>query len=145
MEEIKREDSIGFQFGMFMRSFRKLMVHRFSQRDMGITLEQFGLLHMLKEDDTAILSDIAQRMGIDKSAVMRFIDTLEDKRLVARINDKNDRRKKIIVLTKKGNEKVQESELFFNEIMNELTLNIKKDEMKLFGNVLNKMRQNAEV
>lgn len=144
MDKQKREQSVGFQFGMFMRVFRKLVVKRFNEFDTGLTPEQFAILVKVQEEGEPTQTEISATMGLDKSAVLRIIDILESKHLIARINDAGDRRKKALVLTQKGSEKLQEAELLFEKLMTDVSQGINPDEVQEFLKTLGKMRTNAE-
>ncbi|HRG88377.1 MAG TPA: MarR family transcriptional regulator [Chitinophagales bacterium] len=144
MDKQKREQSVGFQFGMFMRVFRKLVVKRFNEFDTGLTPDQFAILVKVQEEGEPTQTEISATMGLDKSAVLRVIDILESKHLIARINDAGDRRKKALVLTQKGSEKLQEAELLFEKLMTDVSQGINPDEVQEFLKTLGKMRTNAE-
>lgn len=144
MENNKVENSVGFQFGAFMRTFRKLIEKRFQENNMGLSPEQFSLLFKISEATNPTQTEIAQSTGMDKSAVMRVIDSLENKRFVARFGDDDDRRRKILVLTADGLAKVKQTEQIFESIISEISADVKEDEMKGFLKVLGKLRFNAE-
>ncbi len=144
MDKQKREQSVGFQFGMFMRVFRKLVVKRFNEFDTGLTPEQFAILVKVQEEGEPTQTEISATMGLDKSAVLRIIDILESKHFIARINDAGDRRKKALVLTQKGSEKLQEAEMLFEKLMTDVSQGINPDEVQEFLKTLEKMRTNAE-
>lgn len=144
MDKQKREQSVGFQFGMFMRVFRKLIVKRFNEFDTGLTPDQFAILVKVQEEGEPTQTEISATMGLDKSAVLRVIDILENKHLIARINDAGDRRKKALVLTQKGSEKLQEAELLFEKLMTDVSQGINPGEVQDFLKTLEKMRTNAE-
>jgi DNA-binding MarR family transcriptional regulator len=144
MDKQKREQSVGFQFGMFMRVFRKLIVKRFNEFDTGLTPDQFAILVKVQEEGEPTQTEISATMGLDKSAVLRVIDILESKHLIARINDAGDRRKKALVLTQKGSEKLHEAELLFEKLMTDVSQGINPGEVQDFLKTLEKMRTNAE-
>jgi DNA-binding MarR family transcriptional regulator len=144
MENNKVENSVGFQFGAFMRTFRKLIEKRFQENKMGLSPEQFNLLFKISEATNPTQTEIAQSTGMDKSAVMRVIDALEDKRFVARFGDGDDRRRKILVLTADGLAKVKQTEQIFESIISEISADVKEEELKGFLRVLGKLRNNAE-
>lgn len=144
MENNKVENSVGFQFGAFMRTFRKLIEKRFQENKMGLSPEQFNLLFKISEATNPTQTEIAQSTGMDKSAVMRVIDALEDKRFVARFGDGDDRRRKILVLTADGLAKVKQTEQIFESIISEISAEVKEEELKGFLRVLGKLRSNAE-
>src|SRR6185295_10638555 len=66
----------------------------------GLTLPQGHLLMSL--DESTPMSELARNMGFDASHITSIVDKLEDRRLVERRPDVNDRRVKRIVLTAAG-------------------------------------------
>jgi DNA-binding MarR family transcriptional regulator len=68
----------------------------------GLTLPQGHLLMSL--DEPTPMSELARNMGFDASHITSIVDKLEDRRLVERRPDVNDRRVKRIVLTTAGQE-----------------------------------------
>ncbi len=60
-------------------------------------------------------SDIAPALGMESTSLSRIIQSLEEKKLIQRIPDTNDKRKIRIVLTKKG---ITQKELAKNTIRN---------------------------
>jgi DNA-binding MarR family transcriptional regulator len=65
-----------------------------------LTLPQGHLLMSL--DDPTPMSELARNMGFDASHITSIVDKLEDRQLVERRPDANDRRVKRIVLTSAG-------------------------------------------
>ncbi|MBS1611739.1 MAG: MarR family transcriptional regulator [Bacteroidetes bacterium] len=144
MEEGKTEQSVGFQFGEFMRVFRKVVVKRFQERETDITLEQFGILVKLMEDGMQTQTDIAGAVGMDKSAVLRIVDVLEEKKYVERVNDSEDRRKKTLALTKRGKAKIEDAGKLFSTVIEDISAGVKESDMKSFMKTLGRMKENAE-
>jgi DNA-binding MarR family transcriptional regulator len=61
--------------------------------------------HLLMSlDEPTAMSELARNMGFDASHITSIVDRLEDRRLVERRPDANDRRVKRIVLTPAGQE-----------------------------------------
>lgn len=60
-------------------------------------------------DDTSVLSqgEIARRMGVDRTTMVALIDDLQDKRLVERRQDPQDRRRNVVELTAAGRDTVR--------------------------------------
>ena len=67
-----------------------------------ISLEQYVVLEALHNQKSMILQEMSDYLKKDKSTLLRVIDALESKKFVVRIPDSEDRRKKNLVLTKKG-------------------------------------------
>lgn len=144
MIENKAEQSVGFQFGEFMRVFRKVVVKRFQERETELTLEQFGILIKLTEDGDHTQTDVASTLGMDKSAVLRIVDILEEKQYVERVNDSEDRRKKTLALTKKGKAKIEDAGKLFSTVIEDISVGVKESDMKSFMKTLGKLKENAE-
>ena len=142
----KQNLTFGMTVGkMVFEIFRVLKKRSNEQTDSKITNEQFGLLHSIyaKENDV-IQQDMATFLGKDKSGILRIIDSLEEKKLVRRVVDTDDRRKKILMVTKKG-EKIIELGLKIEfELMEELQQGLSKSDIDTFYKVVNHIRSNAE-
>lgn len=68
----------------------------------GITGRELAVLMSI--DDLTPLSqqDVADRLGVDRTTMVTLIDGLEDKELVVRRPDAEDRRRNVVVLTGAG-------------------------------------------
>ena len=124
------------------RVFNKRIEEQVAQEDI-ITTEHFTVLHLINENDV-IQKDIAECLGKDKSSILRIIDALEKVELVRRVSDKNDRRKNFLMITKKGHSILNQYKKIGSEIMIQLQENIEPTEMKMFREVLIKLKTNAE-
>ena len=66
---------------MLKSMFRVIESRAYEHTGMKLTMPQFALLHTIsKESDEVILKDVAEKMGKDKSAIVRMVDQLEKKR-----------------------------------------------------------------
>ncbi len=110
-----------------------------------ISTGQLTVLHFINENENDVIQkDIAECLGKDKSSILRNIDTLEKFDLVRRVSDKNDRRKNFLMITKKGNSILNQYKTIGSEILVELQENIDPSDVKIFREVLNKLKTNAE-
>jgi len=144
MSNETNNENIAFQLGVTMRAMVKMFGKIFQTTDLDMTPEQFWILDMLSRSEDSIQSDLAEMMDKDKSAIMRHIDALEDKRWVARMNDSNDRRRKILVITKQGDDVLQQARKVVDNAMREITSGISGEEMTIFASVLQKIRGIAD-
>lgn len=131
--------------GMLKSMFRVLENRAYERTDIRLTMPQFGLLHTIsKEKEEVILKDMAEKMGKDKSAIVRMVDQLEKKELLRRVVDQNDRRKNLLLVTKKGERLINEfieMELKLNE---ELQSGLSTEDMQTFYKVVNHLKQKSE-
>src|SRR5690242_10843175 len=68
----------------------------------GITGRELAVLIVLGGGEPASQQQAAVRLGIDRTTMVSFVDTLEGKGLVARRADPDDRRRNVVVLTPQG-------------------------------------------
>lgn len=122
----------------------KKVHQRIVEQHINLTPEQFGVLYILSKRKDTIQSDLAEFAGKDKSAVMRHLDALEQKNLVVRVNDNSDRRRKILVITKAGQQMMDKALQVLNEVVQEMTQSIPEEKMDIFREVLLTIRQNSD-
>lgn len=91
-----------------------------------------------------IQQDIAEIVKKDKSAVLRQIDMLEEKGLIRRQADENDRRKKFIILTDEGTKVAQTLAKKEAEFFRLLLHGVNQQEVETFEKVLTVLKTNAE-
>jgi DNA-binding MarR family transcriptional regulator len=68
----------------------------------GISGRELAVLLVLASQEPASQQQAARRLGIDRTTMVAFVDVLEDKGLVARRPDTNDRRRNVVALTTAG-------------------------------------------
>jgi DNA-binding MarR family transcriptional regulator len=133
--------------GLQLSETLKLIARRLSAqlpKTGGVTLEQYVLLNILNNNEDLIQQDLACLMNRDKSGVLRLIDALEEKGTVVRIPDSSDRRKKNLVLTKKGVEIVKLCLAKEAEIFEEFLEGIDDQSLAVFSEVLTKIQSNSK-
>jgi DNA-binding MarR family transcriptional regulator len=90
------------------KRMKRFFQEQLIEAGVGITVDQWVILHHLEKEDGQNQLDIAKAVFKDAPTVTRILDLLEEKELVARIPDTNDRRRFNIELTQKGKDKVEE-------------------------------------
>jgi len=68
----------------------------------GITGRELAVLVVLGTGEPPSQQQAAVRLGIDRTTMVGFVDTLEGKGLVARRADPDDRRRNVVALTAEG-------------------------------------------
>jgi MarR family transcriptional regulator, transcriptional regulator for hemolysin len=142
----KQELPLGMIVGRMMHSmFRVLKKRTGETAETKLTIEQFGLLHAINmKNEDVIQQDMADIMGKDKSAIYRVIDSLEEKELVRRVVDKNDRRKNFLMVTKKGEAVIEQYLEIEHTLINELEEGLSKSDIDTFYSVVDHIRKKAE-
>ena len=121
------------------------MEQQFMQNGVKLNLPQFILLNILSMKDDLILEDLAKLLNKDKSAILRYVNQLENEHFIAKLKDKNDRRRKVLVLTKKGMEVLIAAREVEEQVQGSLTENLKNNEINSFKNVLEQMNKQATI
>merc|ERR1711879_581849 len=105
-----------------------------------IAVEQRATLEIIKFEPDVNQTKIAKLLGKDKTTISRSLNSLEKKGLIQRENDViNDKRSNKILLTKKGEEILEETfpkVTAFRESINE---KLSEEELELFFKILNKL------
>ncbi len=110
-----------------------------------LSIHHLGLLLAIsKNEHDVIQQDMATKLGKDKSAILRLIDALEEKKLVSRVPDVEDRRKNKLILTDQGNEVINEFMIIDKGVFEDLCVGLTKDELNTFFTVLEKIKDNAQ-
>ena len=142
----KQNLPLGMIVGKMMNEMFRVIKKRISEQvEMKITIEQIGLLHAISQkEEEVIQKDMADIMGKDKSAILRLIDSLEEKELVRRVVDTNDRRKNYLMVTKKGEREIKQDMKIVVELMEELQQGLSKSDLDTFYKVVNHIKSKAE-
>ena len=70
--------------------------------ELGVTTTQYGVLLILHHFEGLDQISLAKKVGLDRSTTGLVLKKLEQKGLIVRTNDPSDLRRKIIVLTARG-------------------------------------------
>lgn len=93
-------------FAATFSDFRRLMGVGFKHaHQQGFSVTQFMVLHFVEKaeaDEPCTISSIANHLGTDPATVVRTVDSLEKRGLVARRRDKHDRRQVFVEFTQAG-------------------------------------------
>jgi DNA-binding MarR family transcriptional regulator len=68
----------------------------------GVTAQQWAAMALLGEVGIASVATIADQLGVDLGATSRLLTRLEEKKLIQRIQNANDRRALDVCLTARG-------------------------------------------
>jgi len=136
------DSAIGTLIGRAYRILKYDIQREFHTVGYNLTVEQWVLLVILKMKDGISQHDISNIISKEKTTITRLIDGVEKKKLIVRVQDKNDRRNKLIYLTDEG--KIVESILTpIVKRINKKALNgFTDEETKMFYTLMNKMINN---
>lgn len=102
-----------------------------------ITLEQAGILFLLKAEDGQAMSQLSRLLLLDNSTVTGLIDRLEKSGFVLRKADPKDRRIFLIHITGQGIKEVDKAKPVINKVNEEIRTDFSMEEMESFKKILN--------
>ncbi|HZL10009.1 MAG TPA: MarR family transcriptional regulator [Prolixibacteraceae bacterium] len=134
---------LGYLLGRSLKVFKNQLVFEFKEKQIELTFEQFVILHMLNSNCDLIQQDLANQMQKDKSIIVRQINALLECQYVIGQTNKDDKRKKNLILTKKGFEILNQMEEIASETSSKLLSGVSETELEIFRNVLSKIQENG--
>jgi MarR family transcriptional regulator for hemolysin len=108
-----------------------------------LSIPEWKLIGQLFEHGSMKLAELAERLTVEPPLITNLIDQLEKKELVERIQDKKDRRAKIINPTKKAENVIPEIDIKIKQSMNELLAGVSREDLKSYIKVLQTIVNNA--
>jgi MarR family transcriptional regulator for hemolysin len=117
---------------------------RLRQNGIAYPFEQLILLKLIREHNSPLVQqDIAERMGKDKSVILRMVDSLEKEGFIHRVVDANDRRRNFLALTESGNQLIEKIVKIEIEVTVDLVDGIPEAELTTFYNVIEQIKANS--
>lgn len=134
---MKREDTVDYNIKAAWHAIAR-MYNQQALKYGGTMSIGFALLNIHTEEGTPA-TKIAPMMGLEARSLTRLLKSMEEKGLIYRETDKNDKRSVRIRLTKEGRknkEKAKNTVLRFNEVVRE---EIDEEKLNAFFDVLKKI------
>jgi len=107
--------------------------------ELDVTWPQWMVMNVLAHNLAETPAQIADNLGVDRSAVTRLVDRLEKKGLVSRVHDGLDRRSIKVKLTQAGAAMVQELDSSAGEHQRKFLSQLPSTEYRAFKGNLQKM------
>lgn len=132
-------NTTGCRMAYVVKQIVRTLARRFQEEDVELTVEQYFILNILDKEDGLILQELADIVDRDKSAVLRHIDGLEKNFFVARVTDDKDKRRKLLLVTKRGIKALEHAKSIDKEIDKELMEQIEEISVSQFENALSRL------
>ncbi len=111
--------------------------------DINIGLTEYHVLIYLSKNDTANQDTIAKYYKIDKGSIAKTMNKLEEKSLIIRTSNPNNKREKLVVLSGKGNSILDDMQKVIDDWYRNIFENLSEDEVASLSGILEKLSENA--
>ena len=136
--------TLGYFLAKGLRIYKIGMISRFREEGIELTFDQFVIMQILNSDSEIIQQDLANRLQKDKSLIVRQVYCLLKKDMIERRPGSDDKRKKNLVLTKKGEAALNQMQRIGSEVSKNLLSGVNPDYFKSFLAVLEKIQENGD-
>jgi MarR family transcriptional regulator, organic hydroperoxide resistance regulator len=139
---MRREETIDFNIKVAWHAIARMYNQQAVKHDITMSMG-FVLLNINSQEGTPA-TKIAPLMGLEARSLTRLLRSMEEKGLIIREADPNDKRLVRIVLTEKGKkkkEKSRETVLRFNEVVRE---KVEETKLDIFFEVLQEITRMIE-
>jgi DNA-binding MarR family transcriptional regulator len=141
--EDKTKAELALELGRSMSELRNFVRQyiqvKIKENGINITFEMLEVMGCLWKKDGINQQEIADLTLRDKSSMTYLLDNLVKRKMVKRVEDENDRRNKLIYLTKEGNELKEQLHPWVAEVYSMASDGVEINDLKNSILVLNKM------
>jgi DNA-binding MarR family transcriptional regulator len=115
--------------------FKKIADRTLRSR-LSITMAQFRILIAIQHNPNLSQQAIAKFWGVTEASASRQIEILDNKGLISKAHDSNNRRKYILRLTKRGQGEIKQASRLMNGVFERIFKEISDKDREMFHNLL---------
>ena len=130
------------QFSQTLRAWMDTFMHRSMRgwshfaKSTGLSMSQFSILMQLHDKGPCGLSEISERFDVTAAAASQLVDKLVQAGYLARTEDPTDRRAKLLTLSDKGKELINQGTEERHRWMDDLAATLSADDQKKVAEAL---------
>ena len=138
------------QFSQTLRSWMDIFMHRSMRgwshfaKSTGLSMPQFSILMQLHHKGPCGMSEIGERFDISAAAASQLVDKLVQAGYLERTEDPTDRRAKLLALSDKGKELINQGTEERHRWMDDLTSKLSTEEQAKVVEALNILTEAAQ-
>jgi len=150
-QQIKRlsKAELAYRLGCLMSEVKNNLKHRIlvkiRESSTNLSFEMAEVLGYLWKNDGINQREIADLTFRDKSSMTYLVDNLVERNFVTRVEDKNDRRNKLIYLTQEGQDLKEQLQPKVTEVYEKIAEELEMKELQDCMMVLNKIIYNLVI
>ena len=138
------DDTLLPWLGRTMKLIDMYFANHFNKHGFNLTKVQMVMLVRLYFNDGQPQNDLALLTNRDKASLARLLSTMEKKGLVVRVTSRNDKRIKLVHITKQGIELYEEARPLLKEMIKNVQKGIAKKDIDSMIRILKHMQLNID-
>ncbi|MFV0250371.1 MAG: MarR family winged helix-turn-helix transcriptional regulator [Bacilli bacterium] len=142
---MNKQDLIGYEIKTLDNMIERSIISQSKNYNHQLlTPIQAKIIHFLvkNQDNIIYQNDIEREFKFRRSTATGIFQTMEKNGLIARINSKEDARKKQVILTKSTLDKTKDIKKKLSEYEQKLKKDINEEDLKIFFKVIKKIKDN---
>jgi len=108
-------------------------------KPLSLSFQDYVILRMVENQQIETQQELAQRNGIDRTSMVDIIDKLEERDLLNRQKDDQDRRKHKLLITAKGRKTMIHAKRITEKVQKNMLKNLSVEELAVTKAVLIKL------
>ena len=108
-------------------------------KDQNMTIKELSVLLRMRFDDISTQNDLVEVFNVSDAYIAKLLRKFEDNEYITRMEDPQNRRKKIVKLTQKGMKKTDELIEVIDEWERKVTSDLTDEEITTLKNILFKI------
>jgi DNA-binding MarR family transcriptional regulator len=139
----KFENIIFYTLDKSIKAYRQFAQQRLNESALGITVDQWLIMNMIKENPELNQQEIGERVFKDNASVTRIIELLVKKGYMKRNVSIQDRRRTELIISVKGRHLLEKAERVVKAYRKDALKGVSEKELKSAGSALNKIINNC--
>lgn len=131
--------------GRTMKLIDLYIANHFQEQDIDLTKVQMIMLVRVFYNDGQPQNDLALLTNRDKASLARLLDTMERKGLVVRVPSKDDKRIKLVHITKKGVELYESVRPLIKQMISKVQHGISEKDVQFTIKILKQLQLNIGI
>lgn len=137
------EKPLTYLLGQTFNLMRLKLKESFKENNLDLSMEQYVMLNLISHKENLTQQDLANHFQKDKSLILRHVNTLIEESYVDRKTDDIDKRKKILIMTQKGEQVLESLRKVARKVSDELLEGVTEKEKEIFQSVIEKIQNNT--